>query len=35
MHPIKIKITQSLFSGILTWFIKFCDNGKGMFFAKL
>ncbi|GEN73294.1 hypothetical protein CLA01_33660 [Chryseobacterium lathyri] len=35
MHPINIKITQSLFSGILTWFIKFCDNSKRIFFAKL
>lgn len=35
MQPSNIKITQSLFSGILIWFVKFCDRGNGIFFAKL
>ncbi|MDF2833399.1 MAG: dolichyl-phosphate beta-D-mannosyltransferase [Chryseobacterium indoltheticum] len=34
-QPIRIKTTQSLFSGILTSFLKFSNIGNAIFFAKL
>ena len=34
MHPINIKTTQSLFSGILIWFVNNWFNGNGLYFLQ-